>query len=258
MVRHMARPPLPCLVLLCALGASPASAARHYLMEAALVAPSLALSMRAAPQDAPVPPPPLPGEPGAPSVRSDRPEVEEDREERVGVDADRLAEERSFDTYPVSGGRLAAFVLLGVPLTWVAATVPAFAVGALAYFTLLAGTGADLNDATLLPASFLVGAVVGVGITYMMLPAMMKLFGDDEKAIGSAEEARTQGWELGRWALLVGVAGLAMTTGGISLGLEPLVTAGLLTTGMAYLAAWVLDTAGVVAGYQRSRRPRTR
>lgn len=216
-------------------------------------------------QSEPLPPPPFvetPVEPSRepPPLPADAPTVESPTHNPPS--AERFADQASL-VPPAGGGSLAAFVLVGVPLTWLAATVPAFAVGAISYFVFLAMMTSNQsvpsnNYALVLPPAFAVGALVGVGITYFMLPWVMKAFGDDKDYVGSSDAARDRGWELGRWPLLVAIAGLAITTVGIHYQNSTVSSAGLIVTGVGYTAAWGFDVYGVIEGYNRSRVARTR
>ena len=154
--------------------------------------------------------------------------------------ADVLPGERAPEPDGFSG-----IVLSAAALTWATATAPAFAVGA--GLTSLANFNVGIGA--------LGGALVGVGITYFMLPALVTRWGDDDEYAGSIRAARDEGWRQGWVPVAVMGAGLTALAVGSYVS-DELAIGGAVVAGISYGVAWVLEVTGVRDGYLASRRAR--
>jgi hypothetical protein len=175
---------------------------------------------------------------------------------------------------PADTDRMVGAALGGTVLTWLAATVPAFVVGALASFGFDAlqppssSIGVNNHFGASLGLGGSVGAAVGVGITYLMLPAVICRFADENAPSiegrlrsyrGDISEARAEGLRRGSFGLAGMLVGLAAEVAGDYLGGDAgagLMVGGLVLTGISYIAAWALDVSGIIASYQQTRRMR--
>lgn len=210
------------------------------------------------PLEAPPPPPEVPADAPtvtpAPDIRVSTPNRAASLTPETGASDQQV--------YAVKGSRVTAFSLIGVPLTWGLASLGAVAGGMAGFFAVLSLSSSSSLGSTgaislSMGGAFAAGSLVGVLITYQLLPHMMSLFCDDAKMTGSVQAARDRGWTLGRW----GVLGMAVTSAGMIVGglsnNQALFTTSLLGWTVSYLIAWGLEIAGVIDGYSRSYRPRS-
>ena len=236
-----------------------------HMAAVALLAPCLASAQAA--DDVELPPPsapPLPGEapPDDAPLAYPPPALEEDalrppapkQDLRPRVDPERLAEAKGQPAPPAPSNKVATFYAGGLPATLIATSTASFLVSGLTLGAWVYATktvGLHMVSVSLLP-----GAATGVFLSTLLLPQVMTWIGDDAEGVGDVHAARARGWELSRWAVLTGGVGALMLVSGTLSKEDGLSRWGLGTAAVSWFAYWVLQSVGVVDGYQKSRRSR--